>query len=77
MYASGANSYPIVNYEYLMVRTTQHGADRAMAIRTLLTWLIDPAGGSSPEELSPVNFVALPDGVLARVRAAIPRISAG
>lgn len=77
VYASGANSYPIVNYEYLMVKTTQRGADRAMAIRTLLSWLIDPAGGSSPEHLSPVNFVALPDGVLARVRAAIPRITAG
>ncbi|HEY2702379.1 MAG TPA: phosphate ABC transporter substrate-binding protein PstS [Candidatus Dormibacteraeota bacterium] len=77
VYASGANSYPIVNYEYLMVRTTQHGGDRAMAIRTLLSWLIDPAGGSSPEQLSPVNFVALPDGVLAKVRAAIPRITAG
>lgn len=77
VYASGANSYPIVNYEYLMVKTTQRSADRAMAIRTLLSWLIDPAGGSSPEHLSPVNFVALPDGVLARVRAAIPRITAG
>jgi phosphate transport system substrate-binding protein len=77
VYASGANSYPIVNYEYLMVKTTQRSADRAMAIRTLLTWLIDPAGGSSPEHLSPVNFVALPDGVLARVHAAIPRITAG
>jgi phosphate transport system substrate-binding protein len=77
VYASGANSYPIVNYEYLMVKTAQRSADRAMAIRTLLSWLIDPAGGSSPEHLSPVNFVALPDGVLAKVQAAIPRITAG
>jgi phosphate transport system substrate-binding protein len=75
VYASGGNSYPIVNYEYLMVRTTQRSAARAMAIRTLLGWLIDPAQGSTPEHLSPVNFVPLPDGVLARVKAAIPRIT--
>ena len=60
-----------------MVKTTQRSADRALAIRTLLSWLIDPAGGSSPQHLSPVNFVALPDGVLARVQAAILRIIAG
>ncbi len=77
VYANGANSYPIVNYEYLMVRTSQRNAAKALAIRTLLTWLIDPAGGSAPEHLAPVNFVALPDGVLARVQAAIPRITGG
>ncbi len=75
VYASGANSYPIVNYEYLMVHTAQRSASRALAIRTLLGWLVDPAGGSAPAHLSPVNFVALPEGVLARVRTAIPRIT--
>ena len=75
IYASGGNSYPIVNYEYLMVRTAQRSAARAMAIRTFLSWLIDTGQGSAPEHLSPVNFVALPDGVLARVKAAIPRIT--
>jgi len=75
VYASGGNSYPIVNYEYLMVRTAQRSAARAMAIRSLLSWLIDPVQGSAPEHLSPVNFVPLPDGVLARVKAAIPRIT--
>ncbi len=77
VFASGANSYPIVNYEYLMVKATQKGAARALAIRTLLAWLVDPAGGSSAEHLGPVNFVALPDGVLAKVKTAIPRITAG
>jgi phosphate transport system substrate-binding protein len=75
VYASGGNSYPIVNYEYLMVHTSQPTAARALAIRTLLGWLIDPGGGSSPAHLSPVNFVALPEGVLAKVQAAIPRIT--
>ena len=77
VYAGGDNSYAIVNYEYLMVRTTQKGADRALAIRTLLSWLVDTGGGSAPEHLDPVNFVPLPDGVAARVRAAIPKIVAG
>ena len=75
VYASGGNSYPIVNYEYLMVRTAQRSAARATAIRALLNWLVDPTQGSAPEHLSPVNFVPLPDGVLTKVRAAIPRIS--
>jgi phosphate transport system substrate-binding protein len=74
IYASGGNSYPIVNYEYLMVRIAQKSSDRAMGIRTFLSWLIDPAQGSAPEHLSPVNFVPLPDGVLAKVKTAIPRI---
>jgi phosphate transport system substrate-binding protein len=75
IYAAGTNSYPIVNYEYLMVRTTQKSADRALALRSLLAWLIDPTEGSSSEHVSPVNFVPLPDGVLAKVRAAITRIT--
>jgi phosphate transport system substrate-binding protein len=75
VYASGGNSYPIVNYEYLMVRTAQRSADKAMAIRAFLSWLTDTGQGSAPEHLSPVNFVPLPDGVLARVKAAIPRIT--
>jgi phosphate transport system substrate-binding protein len=75
VYAAGTNSYPIVNYEYLMVRTAQKSAGRALALRSLLTWLIDPGEGASPEHLSPVNFVPLPDGVLAKVQAAIPRIT--
>jgi phosphate transport system substrate-binding protein len=35
------------------------------------------AGGSSPEHLAPVSFVALPDMVRARVQAAIRKITAG
>jgi phosphate transport system substrate-binding protein len=77
IHASGASSYPIVNYEYLMVDTTRHHAERALAIRTLLSWLVDPGGGSSPEHLAPVSFVALPDMVRAKVQAAIRRITAG
>jgi len=75
VYAAGANSYPIVNFEYLMVKVAQPDANRALAIRTLLSWLIDPQNGNSPEQLSTVDFVPLPDGVRAKVQAAIARIT--
>lgn len=75
--ATGAISYPIVNYEYLMLNTARRHVARALALRTLLTWLVDPAGGSSPAYLAPVNFVALPDMVRAKVQGAIRRITAG
>jgi phosphate transport system substrate-binding protein len=75
VYAAGANSYPIVNFEYLMVKVTQPDANRALAIRTLLSWLIDPSNGNSPQALSTVDFVPLPDGVRTKVSTAIARIT--
>jgi phosphate transport system substrate-binding protein len=75
IYEEGAGSYPITNFEYLMVHATQPDPNRALAIRTLLRWLIDPAGGASPPHLSAVGFVALPPAVISKVEAAIARIA--
>jgi phosphate transport system substrate-binding protein len=72
----GAQSYPIVNYEYLMVRSQQPDADTALAVRTFLAWAIDAGKGSSPANLRTVGFVALPTTVLPWVRAAIARVTA-
>jgi len=71
----GAQSYPIVNYEYLMVRSQQPDADTALAVRTFLAWAIDTGKGSSPANLGTVGFVALPTTVVPWVRAAIAKVT--
>lgn len=75
IYGPGSNSYPIVNYEYLIVKSQQTDADTALAIRTFLAWAIDPSKGASSANLSAVNFVALPTSVVPKVKAAIAKIT--
>ena len=74
IYTDGAQSYPIVNYEYIIVNTSQTDAQKALAIRTFLAWTVDPSGGSSPTYLAKNNFIALPDAVLNKVKAGIAAI---
>jgi phosphate transport system substrate-binding protein len=76
IYAPGDQSYPIVNYEYLMVQSRQKDANTALAIRTFFTWAIDPNGGAYAENLAAVNFVALPPNVIEKVKPAINKIRA-
>lgn len=75
----GAQSYPIVNFEYVAVNTTQSSADAALALRTFLDWTIDPNGGSMPSLLSAENFIglqgSLPASVLTAITAKINSIS--
>jgi phosphate transport system substrate-binding protein len=71
IYQDGAGSYPIVNFEYVAVNTTQPSADAALALRTFLEWTIDPNGGSQASFLSKENFVGLKASVPASVLAAI------
>src|SRR5579862_553851 len=71
IYQTGAQSYPIVNFEYLVVNTTQSSSDDALAIRTFLEWTIDPNGGSTAAFLSKENFVGLQASVPASVFSAI------
>ena len=74
IYQGGAQSYPIVNYEYLVVNTTQTDPNKSLAIRTILAWLIDTSGGSADQYLSKANFIALPTAVLNKVKAGIGTI---
>lgn len=70
----GAQSYPIVNFEYLVVNTSQPDADTAEALRTFFAYAIDPTKGATDANLAKANFVALPDAVLAKVKAAVAKI---
>jgi phosphate transport system substrate-binding protein len=75
IYEPGANSYPIVNFEYLMIQEQQPNAATAEAIRTFLDWAISSTGGATPGNLSAVNFVPLPTAVIPKVEAAINKIT--
>jgi phosphate transport system substrate-binding protein len=75
IYQTGAQAYPIVNFEYIIVKTDQSSNDTALAIRTFLAWAIDPNGGSQQMFLTKDNFIALPSSVVTKVKAAVAQIS--
>ena len=70
----GAKSYPIVNFEYLVVNKKQPSADQAMAVRTFLEWTMSSSGGSQAQYLDKVSFVAIPDSVKPKIQQAIAQI---
>ena len=76
IYADGAQSYPIVNYEYLLVKSKQPDSNTALALRSFLTWSINPSQGATPQNLEKVTFVALPTPVQSKVKGQIAKIQA-
>ena len=64
IYAPGGQSYPIINYEYAIVKAQQPSADIAKAVKDFLGWAIDPKGGNAPQYMKSVGFVALPETIL-------------
>jgi phosphate transport system substrate-binding protein len=54
--------YPIINYEYAVVKTTQPSAAVAKALKAFLTWTITT--GSDAKTLATVGFEPLPSNVL-------------
>lgn len=75
IYQPGAQSYPIVNFEYIVVKSSQSSSNLAQAIRTFLAYAISPTGGSSPTDLAKKDFEALPAVVVPRVESAIAKIT--
>ena len=67
------NGYPIINYEYAIVKTKQPSAAEAAAIQKFLTWIVTK--GNSSTYLAPVLFEALPPRVLAISKTLISSIS--
>ena len=57
---SGARAYPIINYEYAIVDTSQTSAVRARDLRAFLGWAIT----SGAAQLARVNFQPLPSSVV-------------
>ena len=63
VFAPGADSYPLINYEYVVVSTRQRDAATAAALRHFLLWAISLQGGNASADLEAVGFIALPDFV--------------
>src|ERR1017187_2194831 len=52
IYQAGAQSYPIVNFEYLIVNPSKiTSSDTALAIRTFFEWAISTSGGATQDDL--------------------------
>jgi len=59
VYGPGDQSYPLVNYEYVVVSTQQASPEVAAALRRFLSWLIVPSEENA-DYLDRVHFVPLP-----------------
>jgi phosphate transport system substrate-binding protein len=68
-----ATGYPIVNYEYAIVQTTQTNATQAQDIRALLHWIVH-TGQDPTTYLDAVDFQALPSTVVSKSDALISKI---
>jgi phosphate transport system substrate-binding protein len=58
-YAPGDRSYPLVNYEYVVVSAKQPDPETAAALHRFLSWVIVPSEANA-EYLDRVHFVPLP-----------------
>ncbi|MDA8392896.1 MAG: phosphate ABC transporter substrate-binding protein PstS [Actinomycetota bacterium] len=74
VYGPASGGYPIINYEYAIVSTSQANSNTAAAMKAFFYWAMDPAGGSSSSFLSSVNFQALPSQVVKLSDAQIAKI---
>ena len=63
--APGNESYPLINYEYAIVRVAQKDAATAEALRNFLLWAVTPGQGADGSYLGPVHFIPLPTSIQA------------
>jgi phosphate transport system substrate-binding protein len=64
IYGKVSGGYPIVNFEYAVVNSTQSSSAKAKDIRSVLEWAIDAKDGNSSSYLAQVNFQPLPQAVV-------------
>jgi phosphate transport system substrate-binding protein len=62
-------AYPIINYEYALVNTSQPSATRAQDLRAFLSWAIT----SGTAQLARVNFQPLPSSIVTLSAAQIAK----
>jgi phosphate transport system substrate-binding protein len=67
---SDAQAYPMINYEYAVVSTSQSSAAKAQDLQAFLNWAIT----SGTSLLSQVNFQRLPSSVVTLSQAQIAKI---
>ena len=62
IFAPGANSYPIINYEYAIVNPKQKDTATASEVKSFLTWAL--VEGQNKTYLDKVHFIALPASII-------------
>ncbi len=70
---NGTAGYPIINYEYAIVKSKQSSAAEATAVKGFLNWGI--TSGTDAKYMGPVNFVPLPSNVQSIAKTLIGKIS--
>jgi phosphate transport system substrate-binding protein len=68
----GGDGYPIVNYEYAIVSTSQPSAAQAKAVKAFLDWVV--TSGNAMSIVGQVNFQPLPPDIQALSEQQIARI---
>jgi phosphate transport system substrate-binding protein len=74
IFAPGAESYPIINYEYAIVNAHQADATVASAVKTFFLWAMSTSGGNAPHFMRQVGFVPLPPAIVKLSEAQIAKI---
>jgi phosphate transport system substrate-binding protein len=74
IFAPGAKSYPIVNYEYSIINMKQRDSATAKALKEFLSWASSPKGGNAPHYMRAVGFVPLPPAILELSQRQIEKI---
>lgn len=67
---SGANSYPIVSYSWIMAYKNYGDANKAKALKNVLQWGLTEGQKMAPQ----LGYVPLPQNVVAKVKTAINSI---
>lgn len=63
VFAPGNDAYPIINYEYAIIKSDQPNKQVAMQVKDFLNWAISPKGGNAEHFMKQVSFVPLPASV--------------
>ena len=71
--SSSAAGYPIINYEYAIVKKTQPSAAEAKVLKAFLSWILSTGQGS--KYMSAVNFQPLPASTLSTAKTLVGSIS--
>ena len=74
VYAPGADSYPIINYEYAIVNPQQADPAVGRQLAKFLSWAIRANGGNAAHFLNSVHFLPLPESVVRLSREQILEI---
>ncbi len=72
IFAPGANSYPIINYEYAIVNPKQADSAKAAELKKFLGWAL--TSGQSEKYLGAVHFLPLPASIVKLSQAQVNKI---